>query len=143
MALMAHFEDVSRKAERRRSARRELRLGLGDTDEPVTIRDISRTGMLLENRSAMLVGATFDVSLPQAGQVCAHVVWTSGDFYGCEFDEPISAAAVSAALLHSDPRQRRQSQSAPDPLSDLRQLNEDVERIASRLDAVIRRIGGR
>ena len=51
----------------------------------------------------MLVGAIFEVDLPQAGKVEATVVWNSGEFYGCQFELPISPAALSAAQLQSEP----------------------------------------
>ena len=141
MALVAHFEDHSDKAERRRSHRRALMLGAGAAGQSVTICDISLTGMLLETSKPMLVGATFKVDLPHAGAVCAVVVWNSGEFYGCEFDRPVSPAAISAARLQSAPEQTdRAAASAPDPLEELRALNAEVEEIAARLDRAIDRL---
>jgi hypothetical protein len=141
MAVAAHFEEHAKKAERRRSVRRALKLGAGAEGESVTIRDISLTGMLLETPKPMLVGATFEVELPHAGAVSALVVWNSGEYYGCEFDRPISPAAVSAARLQSPPAEEQRS--APpvhDPLAELRALNAEVEGIAERLDRAIDRL---
>jgi len=136
----AHFEDRPQEGERRRSVRRVMKLGLGGSGESVTVRDISLTGMLLEMPAPMLVGASFEVELPHAGVVGAVVVWNSGEFYGCEFEYPISVAALSAARLQSEP----QAEHAPaDPLAELRALNEEVEEIAAKLDRAIDRLSGK
>jgi hypothetical protein len=139
MPVIAHFEDLAQVGERRRSVRRTLLLGVGAGGEFVTIRDISLTGMLLETSAAMLVGATFEVDLPRAGPVVAVVVWTSGEFYGCEFDHPISPAALSAARLQASPAD--EPLPPPDPVDEIRALNEEMERIAERLDRAIERLG--
>jgi hypothetical protein len=121
-----------------------MRLGLGAEGEAVTVRDISLTGMLLETSTAMLVGASFEVELPHAGTVGAVVVWNSGEFYGCEFEHPISVAAVSAARLQSEgPRPQDASSGPADPLTELRALNAEVEEISARLDRAIDRLSGK
>lgn len=140
MAVAAHFEESGQEAERRRSVRRSLKLGAGVAEDSVTIRDISLTGMLLETTKPMLVGATFAVELPHAGAVSALVVWNSGEYYGCEFDRPISPAAISAALLQSKPADVEHPSPTPDPLAELRALNAEVEDIAARLDRAIERL---
>jgi hypothetical protein len=140
MPVVAHFEDIAQVGERRRSVRRALLLGAGAAGEFVTIRDISLTGMLLESSVAMLVGASFEVELPHAGPVVAVVVWTSSEFYGCEFERPISPAAVSAARLQSPPADDMPAR-PPDPVEEVRALNAEMERIAERLDRAIERLG--
>lgn len=143
MPVFAHFHDLPQEGERRRSARRALSLGAGAGGASVTIRDISLTGMLLETPTPMLVGAGFEVELPHAGKVAVAVVWNSGEFYGCEFEYPISPAAVSAARLQSEPvAGKAASQPPPNPLEELRALNADVERFAERLDRAIDRLSG-
>ncbi|HVU29672.1 MAG TPA: PilZ domain-containing protein [Sphingomicrobium sp.] len=144
MSGFAHFEDRPQEGERRRAPRRVMRLGLGAGGEAVTVRDISLTGMLLETSAAMLVGAGFEVELPHAGTVWAVVVWNSGEFYGCEFEHPISVAAVSAARLQSEPSTPETAGvKPPDPLSELRALNAEVEEISARLDRAIDRLSGK
>jgi hypothetical protein len=136
----AHFEDRPQQSERRRSVRRVMKLGLGGAGESVTVRDISLTGMLLETPTAMLVGASFEVELPHAGMVGAVVVWNSGEFYGCEFEYPISVAALSAARLQSEPEA---AEGHSDPLTQLRALNAEVEDISAKLDRAIDRLSGK
>lgn len=104
LSVVAHFADSAPSGDRRQAARRELRLGAGSTAEPVTILNISATGMLIECSTAMLIGSTFLVHLPNLTPVMAEIVWNRGDFYGCELDRPISPAVVSAALLQGEPR---------------------------------------
>lgn len=67
----------------------------------------SRTCSCLCGTSADLAtGDTIEVRLPEMGATRAKVVWRDGYMFGCQFEHPIPKAAVSAALLHSDPRRR-------------------------------------
>ena len=141
MPMLAHFEDLGPPMpDRRRSPRRALKLGLGskeaDSSEQVTILDLSLSGALLETSIPMLVGASFEVELPQTGKVEAEIIWNSGEYYGCQFSLPISTAALSAALLQSQPRQT----TVADPLAELRELNAEVERLALKMDTALRRL---
>lgn len=104
MSVAAHFANSRSHGELRQSKRRELRLGASSAGDPVTILNISSTGMLIESRTTMLIGSTFLVQLPNLASLTAEVVWNRGDFYGCEFDRSISGAVLSAALLQSEPR---------------------------------------
>lgn len=45
----------------------------------------------------------FDVELPHVGRTRATVVWNDERLRGCKFERPISKAALSAALLRSEP----------------------------------------
>jgi hypothetical protein len=141
MQVLAHFEDRSSSSDRRRLPRRALKLGVGAGGEAVVIHDLSLTGALLETSTAMLVGATFEVELPHAGAVEAVIVWNSGEFYGCQFSQPISPTTLSAALLQSAPRS---SHEAPPPsgdaLAELRELNAEVERLAGQLERALQRL---
>ncbi|MFL6726212.1 MAG: PilZ domain-containing protein [Sphingomicrobium sp.] len=139
MPMLGHFEEQPQQ-DRRRSVRRALKLGVApegvDGVEQVTILDLSLTGALLETSIAMLVGAAFEFELPHAGKVEAEVIWNSGEYYGCQFRLPISPAALSAAQLQGQPRQT----GLPDPLAELRELNEEVERLAWKMDTALRRL---
>ena len=138
MPMVAYFEERQPARDRRRSLRRALRLGAGAGGEEVTLHDLSLTGALLETSVPMLVGAIFEVELPQAGTIEASVVWNSGEFYGCQFALPISPAALSAALLQADAHPP--SAAAHDPIAELKQLNSDVERLAWKMDNALRRL---
>ena len=141
MPMLAHFEDLSQNSDRRGSSRRRLKLGLGAGKKAVTIHDLSLTGALIETSLPMLVGAMFEVELPQAGRVEGSIVWNSGEFYGCQFELPISPAALSAALLQSDPESGQEPVPCnPDPLAELQQLNAEVERLSWKMDNAIKRL---
>lgn len=91
--------------DRRISARRKLSLGssLPASGDEVTIHDVSSTGMLIETAADIVPFDGLQIDLPEVGITQAIVIWNSGRFYGCEFNERVSQAAVSAALLRSTP----------------------------------------
>ena len=138
MPMLAHFEELPQQNERRRSARRALKLGVGAGGDKVTILDLSLTGALLETSVPMLVGANFEVDLPQGGRIEATIVWNSGEFYGCQFELPISPSVLSAALLQSTPANAETA--APDPLAELQELNAQVEMLAFKMDNALQRL---
>jgi hypothetical protein len=86
----------------------------------------------------MLVGANFEVDLPQAGRIEATIVWNSGEFYGCQWELPISPSVLSAALLQSAPANAENT--PPDPLTELQELNAQVEMLAFKMDNALRRL---
>lgn len=93
-------------ANRRRVARRRLRLNIpsaigGIPAQDVVVHDISSSGLLLESPVPLADGETLTVELPEAPSTVAGVVWSSGRFYGCQFDVPLPAAAIAASLLRS------------------------------------------
>lgn len=68
-------------------------------------------------------------------------MWNSGRFYGCKFVQPISTAAVSAALLLS-PAGSAASDNAQlmaMAMGELRALGAQVEGITDKLDQAIDR----
>ena len=139
MPMLAHFEDLAPNKDRRRYIRRALKLGTEAGDERVTVHDLSLTGVLLETSVPMLVGAIFDIELPEIGTVEATVVWNSGEFYGCQFALPISPAAVSAAQLRSQP-QSDVDVGPPDPVAELQELNAEVERLSLMMESALKRL---
>lgn len=139
MSMLAYFADIPPKSDRRRSPRRSLRFGAGGGSEEVTIHDLSLTGALLETSVPMLVGAMIEVELPHAGRVEAEIVWSSGEFYGCQFGLPISPAALSAARLLSV-RVEPSNEVPSDPFAELKELNLEVERLALKMESAIRRL---
>jgi hypothetical protein len=139
MPMLAYFEERAPDGDRRRSVRRALRLGATAGGGTITIHDLSLTGALLETSIPMLVGAEFEVELPQAGKIKASIVWNSGEFYGCQFNLPISPAALSAALLQSTPTDKPAARQL-DPVAELHELNAEVERLALRMETALERL---
>jgi len=109
VAIAAELVGTLNQKGRRRSARREMKLrargapGTGAAED-VLIRNLSTTGMLLEAGTKLAVGQKITIDLPQIGHALGEVVWAGEDLFGCAFDRPLSEAAVSAALLRSDPQ---------------------------------------
>ncbi|MBT2135768.1 helix-turn-helix domain-containing protein [Croceibacterium sp. LX-88] len=65
------------------------------------IHNLSATGILIETTEELSLDQRIAVDLPEAGQVGATVVWTSGRISGCRLDQPLRKAVLSAALLRS------------------------------------------
>lgn len=92
------------ESQNRRSApRRQLSLGavLPDTGDEAVIHDLSTTGILIQTEADLATFEQLQLDLPEAGPIVATVIWSSGHYFGCEFHQPLSQAAVSAALLRS------------------------------------------
>lgn len=108
MATMANaiFHDGASVASKRRSARRNAPLIVrgttrsGDAIE-LLIHNISESGILIESETPLAIDERIEIDLPHAGPVQARTVWKSGELFGCQFDAPISPAALSAAQLQS------------------------------------------
>ena len=105
MVLQARLA-ASKAGNRRTSPRRTLRLEstLVLDGEPVTIHDISNTGLLLETGFCLAEGQKLDIDLPEIGRTQATVVWASARYFGCRFNSPVPKAAISAALLRNPVR---------------------------------------
>lgn len=77
---------------------------------PLTLVNLSSTGMLLSCPRALNVGDQVRVDLPEIGSTAAQVVWCETDEYGCQFLEPIPESVVWAAeqvSRRNRPRMRR------------------------------------
>ncbi|MBR2173598.1 helix-turn-helix domain-containing protein [Sphingopyxis sp.] len=106
MVISAYLQTPVGASSKRRSARRQLQLEVRGTDASdaaidVKIHNISLSGMLIECSADLNVDDQFDVHLPQAGTVLTRVIWSSERLYGCQFEKPITPAALSAAQLQS------------------------------------------
>lgn len=108
---VATLSNAGFSLEKRRAKRRSIKLGFdaaerrGDTR--VLILDLSRTGMRIQTSATFEVGETLEIALPEAGPVSFTIVRAVrdafGNEFGCEFDQPITEGAVSAALLAAPP----------------------------------------
>ena len=106
-SLLAHIADSVETTDRRRTTRRTLRLDVAartaTTESAVIIRNLSRTGLLIETGAGFSIGETFLLVLPELGAAPARVVRHDGRLFGCEFLTPVPASAISAALLRAAP----------------------------------------
>lgn len=104
-AVRALLEPKAERSSRRTAARRRLHLATegvttsGTSD--VLILNVSKTGLLLETSGDLAEGETIELDFPEAAGVRAVVKWSSGHLFGCKFQQPLSTAAVSAALLRA------------------------------------------
>jgi hypothetical protein len=87
-------------SERRRAPRHAVALAVAGPSRAV-IDNLSESGLALVTNAPLSVGSTFDIELPLAGTVTARVAWSEEGLFGCEFQQPIARAAVSAARLRS------------------------------------------
>ena len=85
--------------------------------------------MLIETRSKLEVGQDIAVSLPEAENVTANIVWQDEPLFGCRFDKPLPQAALSAARLRNPVR------SSADPIA-----VEPQSRVPEMLPARLRRL---
>lgn len=109
MAIAAELISSAKGKGRRGAVRHEMKLRVRGTRgsekvSDVLVRNLSATGILLETDAKLRVGQTIAVDLPETGRVSTQILWASGQLLGCEFERPLSDAAVSAAQLRSEPR---------------------------------------
>lgn len=125
-SLLAHIADPVETTDRRRTNRRTLRLDVAArtaTDESaVIIRNLSRTGLLIETGTGFSIGETFLLVLPELGAAPARVVRQDGRLFGCEFLTPVPASAISAALLKAAPDEEVDDMVAAATASDANEL---------------------
>ena len=106
MSVRAQLEPSDWSSNRRTAARRTLRLkahgtATSEAAAEVIIHDLSLTGLLIETSADLAAEERLEVDLPEAGLTEAKVVWSSGHFFGCKFNKPITTAALGSAILRS------------------------------------------
>lgn len=144
MSLRAQLEIELDAGERRSTRRRKLHLEAQSVrasaaQTQVVIHDLSEDGLLVESPIALEQGETLEVLLPEAGSAQATVAWSSGRYFGCKFGEPISTAAVSAALLRSPAKGETapSSETVEKALIELESLSFAIKRITRVVDKAI------
>jgi hypothetical protein len=65
------------------------------------VHNLSTTGFLIEIEAELVVGSEVTLELTDDIVRSAKVVWSSGTFYGCTFDQPISTADLKSVLAAS------------------------------------------
>src|SRR3546814_19365834 len=80
---------------RRRTLRLDVAAHSATSEAAVVIRNLSRTGLLIETDAAFSLGETFLLVLPELGAAPARVVRADGRLFGCEFLTPVPASAIS------------------------------------------------
>jgi hypothetical protein len=67
----------------------------------IIVHDLSTSGFLVETQAPLSVGSEILLDIPGAGSVAAEVAWHSGNFFGGQFQSPLSASAVTFAFAAS------------------------------------------
>ena len=67
----------------------------------IIVHDLSTSGFLIETQAPLGVGSEILLDVPGAGSVAAEVAWNSGNFFGGQFNAPLSPSAVTAAFAAS------------------------------------------
>lgn len=93
--------------ERRSEARRHLLYattarGQEGATQPVLVRDISARGLLLETEEGVTLDETIAVTLPEAGDVEAHVIWQGDKLAGCRFDDQLTQTTIDAVRVRGE-----------------------------------------
>jgi transcriptional regulator with XRE-family HTH domain len=120
MAILAQLNETQAAAGKPREPRRKLRLeaqgALPSGAAPrIVVHDISATGLLIESPVPLSIDERLGIELPHAGDTWAKVIWASGQFFGCQFDAPVSPAVLSAVQLSSVASEREAPASRVDP----------------------------
>jgi hypothetical protein len=109
MSNLAFEQDQTQRNAKRASIRRALKLQsvtvvTEHSSQRGTVLDLSENGMLVEVKKPLAVSSKINVTLPETGNVQATVVWSSGNYLGCQFAAPLAHHVVSASLLRAEPR---------------------------------------
>ena len=99
---------------------------------PLTLLNLSTTGMLLSSPRPLYVGDTVEVDLPEVGPTEAEVLWGEADEYGCRFRRPIPESVVTAAAELSR-RNRPRTDTRPRRLPEERNRERDDTRALTLL----------
>lgn len=116
--LSAKLENRHSLLDQRTENRRFLSLQVAGSIESeesfnATVKDLSRTGFLMDSAVGLTAGEIIFVELPRRGRVSAEVAWTDGQLAGCRFLEPISSGSISAALLGALPEPQAVTDGSP------------------------------
>jgi len=108
MPIHATVDQSPESDNRRHAPRWRIRLELPGTPEDgaasLVIHDISTAGMLVETKSTLEIGQSVMLSLPDADQVVARVVWQNDILFGCRFETTLPQGVVSAIRLRNPGR---------------------------------------
>jgi transcriptional regulator with XRE-family HTH domain len=123
-----NIEEWPNAGERRSEERRHLLFattarGVDGNNQPVLVRDISARGLLLETEEAGGLDKTIMVSLPEAGDIEAHVIWQGDKLAGCRLETHLTQATIDAVRATGDAAHEEQpGADAPVPRTAARTL---------------------
>ena len=68
---------------------------------PVTLHNLSTTGLLIETLTPLSAGTTITLALSEHEDVAATIVWSDGAFHGAGFENPLGRGALTAITARS------------------------------------------
>lgn len=95
-------QDERRSEERRHLLYATTARGDAGESQPVLVRDISARGLLLETEEGVTLDQTIAVTLPDAGEVEAHVIWQGDKLAGCRLDNHLSQSTINAVRAEGE-----------------------------------------
>ncbi len=119
--------------EQRRADRVSVRLVTHDAvgDYPLTLINLSTSGMMLSSPRALRVGDTVQVDLPTIGSTSAEVMWHDADEYGCRFFAPIPVSVVDDAARRTRSMQTRPVEVQRRPIREVRSERDDTRSLVA------------
>lgn len=128
-ALHASFADpADQRVSDRRVLRLEAQVATPAGESGLQVRNLSRSGLLLDGVTGVEAGAEIEVELPGGSRHRAQVMWADETLFGCRFACALTQAQLSAALLRSEPTElaaAAQPLSAGEALAKLREHWDD------------------
>jgi hypothetical protein len=100
-AIITEQSSPDGRAAVRRSLRLDVSAHAADHVTRALVLNISETGILIETVLDLQVGEILRLDIPEASASRVRVIWKDKLLVGCEFVEPVSTGAVSAARLMS------------------------------------------
>ncbi|MES3100247.1 PilZ domain-containing protein [Sphingomonas faeni] len=98
--LVSLADTIERRADTRVSLARTgtLRLADAPSSREVRIADLNRDGCRVESILPLSIDQAVTIGIPGIGQNAARITWVGQWDYGCQFDTPLPAGSVTAAM---------------------------------------------
>ena len=81
--------------------------------EAVYVKNLSRTGMLIETSAPLSVGEPLQILLPEGDACSAIVVWANEMLFACDFERTLATGTISKIRLATSQEQREPGVAIP------------------------------
>ncbi|MES2420308.1 MAG: PilZ domain-containing protein [Pseudomonadota bacterium] len=98
--LVSFADTIERRTDMRVSLARTgtMRLADAHASREVRIADLNRDGCRVESSLPLSIDQVVTIGIPGVGQNTARITWVGQWDYGCQFDTPLPAGSVTAAM---------------------------------------------
>ncbi len=86
-----------RRSRDRLEVDRQAVLRLGERTEPILLEDLTAAGCRFQCDASLPLFSSVSIGIAGVGHTPARLAWQSGSRYGCAFDRPLPASAVTTA----------------------------------------------